>query len=1369
MKTSTFTLGLAVLALPLFAGADDWRMWGGNANRGGIVESDLPEELVLQWRRELPTPKPAWPASQTKLQFDAAVQPIVVGKLLVVGSTVNDSVAAYDTTTGELVWRFFTEGPIRFAPAATADKICVGSDDGWLYCLAAQTGELVWKLQGGPTTRRIIGNDRLISTWPVRGGPVVADNTVYFTAGVWPFMGVFVHAVDIETGEKIWTNSETGSTWITHPHGAPSFGSIAPQGYMAVAGDYLIAPGGRSLPAVFDRKTGKLLHFDFGGKSSGGWNVIANTKMFNVGRESFTLDNRAAIGKSPIDLLSDTMIVSGDTLQTLDEKSISQQTVTDRRGEKTKQWKLSPAAARKIGDDSFRPLFIAGDSLFASKDDTIARFDIKGKEGSKPTWSTKIQGNVVGAVTGDDKLFVVEESGQIYCYGKGEPEKSVVYDFVDDEQVKDGEPGYVVSIGINHELAIKYARSSNLHVVFIDNDAAAVQQFRETMTDTGLYGTHVTAIVGDITSAKLLPYFAKKIIVQQSIDSKEELQTNLAGVTHALRPYGGEARLNVSADFPAEQRKELAKRGFAVEVNDEHYQITRRGPLPQSGTWTHQYADAGNSVVSQDALVKAPLGVLWFGGPPNDDVLPRHGHGPSPQVAGGRLVIEGADMLRAVDVYTGQLLWQRDLPNLGKYYDTTRHFAGAGEIGGNYVTLPDAIYVAYGPQLLELDPANGKTRRSFDLATAEDSWGFIASAGDILVATSSPVSVGKSAKTNVSNTLKPIIKTGATWQYLAGEDPPADWKDGGFKLSDKWETGAAGFGYGDGDDKTVLTNMRGKFARVYIRTTFTGDQLGDAKKLTLSVNYDDAFIAYLNGHEIARVGVGKNAGAEAKDIKSHEADKHETFEIADFRKHLVEGENVLAIEGHNVSLTSSDFTLEPALFVESKSADVVKQDPKKISDFLEPVKYSSASKRLVVRDRNSGDILWQRTAEMNFRHNSIVIAGDFLYCIDALSDDKLATLKRRGLEPTTKARLLALHAKTGDVVWSTDENVFGTFLSYSIEHDLLLQAGSAYRDRASDESGKGMIVYRAKTGEVVWQDLNRSHGGPCLLWKDRIITNGGGGEMFDLLTGKSLDWKYTRMYGCNTAVGSQNLLTFRSGAAGFCDLAGDSGTGNIGGFRSSCTANLIVADGVLNAPDYTRTCVCAYQNQCSLAMVHMPEAEMWTFSSLSETPETFAINLGAPGDRRDPSGAIWYEFPIVGGKSPDLGIQIEGKEARTIRRHASIIKGDSNLPWVASSAIANVQKIVLKTPSASEDRPQKFDLQLYFAELENALPGERVFTVVINGEKFLADFDIAKSAAMNELLVKTISNVHSKGEIVIELKSQTGEPCLSGISATLAR
>ena len=149
------------------------------------------------------------------------------------------------------------------------------------------------------------------------------------------------------------------------------------------------------------------------------------------------------------------------------------------------------------------------------------------------------------------------------------------------------------------------------------------------------------------------------------------------------------------------------------------------------------------------------------------------------------------------------------------------------------------------------------------------------------------------------------------------------------------------------------------------------------------------------------------------------------------------------------------------------------------------------------------------------------------------------------------------------------------------------------------------------------------------------------------LSGEPVEWTWSRNYGCNTPLASEHLLTFRSGAAGYFDFCNDGGTGNFGGFRSSCSNNLIVAGGLLNAPDYTRTCVCSYQNQTSLALIHMPEVETWT-SFGAQTPKQpvrrVGINLGAPGDRKADDGTLWLEYPSVGGSSPTVPITIEPKQ-----------------------------------------------------------------------------------------------------------------------------
>ncbi|MFQ5730601.1 MAG: malectin domain-containing carbohydrate-binding protein, partial [Planctomycetaceae bacterium] len=345
--------------------------------------------------------------------------------------------------------------------------------------------------------------------------------------------------------------------------------------------------------------------------------------------------------------------------------------------------------------------------------------------------------------------------------------------------------------------------------------------------------------------------------------------------------------------------------------------------------------------------------------------------------------------------------------------------------------------------------------------------------------------------------------------------------------------------------------------------------------------------------------------------------------------------------------------------------------------------------------------------------------------------------------------------------------VFGTFLNYSAKHDVLLQAGSAYRDRAKDEVSRGMVAYRGRDGRVLWKDRDIRYGGPCLLWRDRIITNGSGGFQLELLTGKKTGWSYGRMYGCNTAVGGQHLLTFRSGAAGFCDLAGDSGTGNIGGFRSSCTSNLIAADGVLSAPDFTRTCSCAYQNQTSLALIHMPDNEFWTFNkrSLAGVTEStrIGLNLGAPGDRRSTEGTLWMDLPSVGGPSPDLSVTIEPKDVAWFHRHSSAIH-TGPLKWVAASGGKGVRKLSVKLRDAGT---RTYTVRLYFAEPDALKPGERVFAVSLQGKTVVGRFDIVNfSGGRNHSVVREFRDVSAAGTLEIALQPKRGSkfpPLLCGV------
>ena len=167
VATFMVLLCLSATGLP----AADWPQFRHDNARSAASAEQLADELHLAWRRELPPPRPAFPA-EVRLRFDASYEPVVAGKTMFVPSMVTDTVTALDTETGEERWRFFAEGPVRFAPVAWEGNVYFVSDDGYLYCVSAADGTLRWKYRNpdaDQADRKLLGNGRLISLRPRAG------------------------------------------------------------------------------------------------------------------------------------------------------------------------------------------------------------------------------------------------------------------------------------------------------------------------------------------------------------------------------------------------------------------------------------------------------------------------------------------------------------------------------------------------------------------------------------------------------------------------------------------------------------------------------------------------------------------------------------------------------------------------------------------------------------------------------------------------------------------------------------------------------------------------------------------------------------------------------------------------------------------------------------------------------------------------------------------------------------------------------------------------------------------------------------------------------------------------------------------------
>lgn len=152
-----------------------------------------------------------------------------------------------------------------------------------------------------------------------------------------------------------------------------------------------------------------------------------------------------------------------------------------------------------------------------------------------------------------------------------------------------------------------------------------------------------------------------------------------------------------------------------------------------------------------------------------------------------------------------------------------------------------------------------------------------------------------------------------SWQYFVGNSqPPANWHTTAFNDTN-WQTGKGGIGYGDGDDQTIIAPTYA----LYLRQTFSIIDLAAIESLILQADYDDAFVAYLNGIEVARANIeGNPPRFNTETLTDHEATLYTNNSVEStfipqsiFENLLVEGENTLAISVHNrFGPNSSDMT-----------------------------------------------------------------------------------------------------------------------------------------------------------------------------------------------------------------------------------------------------------------------------------------------------------------------------------------------------------------------------------------------------------------------------------------------------------------------------
>lgn len=405
-------------------------------------------------------------------------------------------------------------------------------------------------------------------------------------------------------------------------------------------------------------------------------------------------------------------------------------------------------------------------------------------------------------------------------------------------------------------------------------------------------------------------------------------------------------------------------------------------------------------------------------------------------------------------------------------------------------------------------------------------------------------------------------------------------------------------------------------------------------------------------------------------------------------------------------------------------------------------------------------------------------------------------------------RAVALDALTGKTLWEkpvdvTDCSEVGTGggrLTLMYEDGVLILCGANANGHywqqfvAGEFSRRRLVALSSEDGYKLWaKDANYRHrpiivGGRVIAEPWAFDLRTGEQQMrIHPLTGEEVPWSIMRPgHHCGMITGCDSMLFFRSGYTGFYDLKADAGTRHFAGHRLGCWINAFPANGLVMIPEASAGCVCLFSIASTIVMEPREPRRPWAITSAvgAKTPvKHMALNLGAPGDRRDVHGTLWLAYPRPNPRkttSLDLTLDLKPK-FRPGGRFASVSAdsvqvANTDVPWIYTSWGRGITRLVIPL-LGKDDPPATYALTLHFAAIDRRWrvegdppPSRQLFDVRVQGRTVLKDFDVAESRGVDppgtlrrKALVRHIDGVKVTGTLVMELVPAADTPASADV------